>query len=142
MPKVPTIQVKNKDKFDELVTRIAEAKSAIQAWQKALNHYQEEMLTTFSTYDESSDFEGVEAVESEKYLVKISHKLTRSVDKAKAEETAKRLGVSTGELYNVKYDFSKTIYNTLNDAQKEAVLETVITKRAKASFDISNKEIV
>lgn len=133
-------KVENTRDFDALVSRMVEAKQYIDGWTKELRKLEEQLTELFSTVDAASDFEGTESMESEAYRVKFIYKLTRKVDKDKALEEIHRLGVRPEELFIVKYDYSSQLYARLNDEQRNAVLDSLTTKRAKTSIEISNKE--
>lgn len=133
-------KVENTRDFDALVSRMVEAKQYIDGWTKELRKLEEQLTELFSTVDAASDFEGTESMESEAYQVKFIYKLTRKVDKDKAEAEIHRLGIRPEELFIVKYDYSSQIYARLNDEQRNAVLDSLTTKRAKTSIEISNKE--
>lgn len=137
MPKIPIVAIESAE-FDSLVAEISEAKKAIRDWQEYQKKREEKLEEMFSTIDPASDFEGVERLDGNKYTVKISHKLTRKVDKAKAD--LKKLGCAPETLFNVKYDYSATLFGMLNDRQKAAVLDSTTTKRAKSSLEITIKE--
>lgn len=139
MPKIPVVVIES-DEFDQLVADINEAKDAVKKWQEYQKKKEEELEEKFSTIDSTSDFEGMERLDSDKYTVKITHKLTRKVDKKKADAELKKLRLLPEKLFNVKYDYSATIYNKLNDEQKNAVLDSMTTKRARSSLEITLKE--
>lgn len=48
----------------------------------------------------------------------------------------KALGKRPEELFNVKYDYSATIFKILDEKSREAVLESLVTKRAKTTIEI------
>lgn len=139
MPKIPIVAIESAD-FDALVKEISEAKKAIKEWQEYQKKQEEKLEEMFSTIDPSSDFEGVERLDGEKYIVKITHNLNRKVDKKKADEEIRKLGCSPETLFNVKYDYSATLFSKLDDEQKAAVLDSTTTKRAKSSLEITIKE--
>lgn len=139
MPKIPVVTIESAE-FDSLVAEISEAKKAIRDWQEYQKKREEKLEEMFSTIDPASDFEGIERLDGEKYTVKISHKLTRKVDKAKADEELRKLGCTPETLFNVKYDYSATLFGMLNDRQKAPVLDSTTTKRAKSSLEITIKE--
>ena len=139
MPKIPVVAIESSE-FDQLVADINEAKDAVKKWQEYQKKKEEELEAKFSTIDPSSDFEGVERLDSEAYTVKITHKLTRKVDKQMADYEIKKLGCMPETLFNVKYDYSATLFYKLNDEQKNAVLDSMTTKRARSSLEITLKE--
>lgn len=139
MPKIPVVAIESAE-FDQLVAAINEAKDAVRKWQEYQKKKEEELEEKFSTIDPSSDFEGIEHLDSERYTVKITHKLTRKVDKRMADYEISKLGCIPETLFNVKYDYSATLFYKLNDEQKNAVLDSMTTKRARSSLEITLKE--
>ena len=65
------------------------------------------------------------------------HPLT---EKQMADYEIKKLGCMPETLFNVKYDYSATLFYKLNDEQKNAVLDSMTTKRARSSLEITLKE--
>lgn len=126
--------------FDSLMAQIDEAKTSIKGWEEHLKKLEAQAIERFSEIDQSSDFEGAESMESESYRLKLTYKLTRKVDKATADQEIRRLGLRPEELFIVKYDYSSSLYSRLDDEKREAVLDSMTTKRAKTSVEITRKE--
>lgn len=140
MPKIAVKQISDSASFDSLVTQIAEAKQNIKGWQDHQKKLEEELISLFSDVDSASDYEGSEAIESEKYRIKLVYKLTRSVDKEKADEILRGMGESPEHLFNVKYEYSSTLFRALDDEHRKTVLNSMTAKRAKTSVEITDKE--
>ena len=140
MPKIAVKQINDSASFNSLITRLAEAKQNIKGWQDLQRKLEEQLISSFSDVDPSSDYEGSEAMESDRYRIKLVYKLTRSVDKEKADEILRKMGESPEHLFNVKYDYSSTLFRVLDDEHKKAVLNSMTAKRAKTSVEITDKE--
>ena len=95
-----------------------------------------ELIELFSDIDPTSDFEGTESMQSDRYQVGFIYKLTRKVDKEKADEALMDIGRKPEELFTVKYDYSAQIYRDLDDEARKAVQDSMVTKRAKTSIEI------
>ena len=140
MPKIPVREMNAVPEFDKLIGQMEEAKSSIKGWQDHLKRLEEQFIQRFSEIDPASDFEGAEAMESEAYKVKLNYKLTRSVDKEKADAILRSMGEAPEHLFNVKYDYSSTLFRTLDDVHRRAVLDSTTAKRARTSVEITKKE--
>lgn len=123
-------------KFDELARDIAECKAHIRETQEYMAARESELLSLFSQIDPTGDFEGTESFSSDLYQVSIIHKLTKKINKEEADFLLKENGKRPEELFNVKYDYSATLFKTLDDEEKDIVLNSLETKRAKTSIDI------
>ena len=133
------IQEVNQDRlarFNEIVQDIAECKAHIKATQDYMYGKEKELIELFSDIDPTSDFEGTESMQSDRYQVGFIYKLTRKVDKEKADEALMDIGRKPEELFTVKYDYSAQIYRNLDDEARKAVQDSMVTKRAKTSIEI------
>ena len=139
MPKIAVKQLADAS-FDSLVAQIQEAKQNIKGWQDHQKQLEEQLISSFSDVDPSSDYEGSEAMESDAYKVKLTYKLTRTVNKEKADAILREMGESPEHLFNVKYDYSATLFKVLDDVHRKAVLDSTTAKRAKTSVEITDKE--
>ncbi len=133
---IEKVQEERKAKFDELAKDIMECKAHIKDVQAYMAEKEDELLKLYSAVDPTSDYEGNESMASEKYQVSFVYKLTKKVDKEEADSQLKALGKRPEELFNVKYDYSATIFKILDEKSREAVLESLVTKRAKTTIEI------
>lgn len=123
-------------KFDELVNDIQETKDHIVACQNYMKAKEEELLQLCSAVEPTSDFEGTESMKSDKYQVGFVYKLTRKIDKEKADELLRERGESPESFFSVKYDYSATLFKTLSAEDQRVVQDSMITKRAKTAIEI------
>ena len=123
-------------KFNEIVQDLAECKAHIKATQDYMQKREEELMLFLSVVDPTSDFEGTESMASDKYQVSFIYKLTRKIDKEKADEMLSDLGMKPEHFFNVKYDYSATLYKMLSPESQRVVQDSMITKRAKTSIEI------
>lgn len=140
MPRIAVKQIGDSASFDSLIERISEAKQNIRGWQDVQKKLEEQLISSFSDVDPASDYEGSEALESDRFRIKLVYKLTRSVDKEKADEILQEMGERPEHIFNVKYDYSSTLFKTLDDEHRKAVLDSMTAKRAKTSVEITDKE--
>ena len=73
-------------KFNEIVKDLWECKAHIKATQEYMQGREDELIELFSSIEPTSDFEGTESMKSDLYQVGFLYKLTRKVDKEKADE--------------------------------------------------------
>ena len=123
-------------KFDEIVKDLQETKAHIAECQNYMKAREDELLELCSAVEPTSDFEGTESMKSDRYQVGFIYKLTRKVDKEKADEALMDIGRKPEELFTVKYDYSAQIYRDLDDEARKAVQDSMVTKRAKTSIEI------
>lgn len=133
---IEKVQEERMAKFDELARDIMECKAHIKEVQAYMAEKEDELVKLYSGFDPTSDFEGMESMASDKYQVSFAYKLTKKVDKEKADVQLKTLGKRPEELFNVKYDYSATIFKILDEKSREAVLDSLVTKRAKTTIEI------
>ena len=130
------VELSRADKFNEIAKDILECKAHIKEVQAYMADKEAELMELCSVVEPTSDFEGTESMQTESYRVGFVYKLSRKVDKEKADEILKELGKKPEVLFTVKYDYSAVLYNLLDDEGRRAVLDSTITKRAKTSIDI------
>lgn len=123
-------------KFDEIVKDLQETKAHIAECQNYMKAREEELLELCSAVEPTSDFEGTESMKSDKYQVGFVYKLTRKIDKEKADEILRERGESPESFFSVKYDYSVTLFKTLSAEDQRVVQDSMITKRAKTSIEI------
>lgn len=123
-------------KFDEIVKDIMETKAHIAECQQWLVKREEELLELCSAVEPTSDFEGTESMKSGKYQVGFVYKLTRKIDKEKADGMLSELGMKPEHFFNVKYDYSATLFKMLTPESQRVVQDSMITKRAKTAIEI------
>ena len=123
-------------KFDEIVKDLQETKAHIAECQNYMKAREEELLELCSAIEPTSDFEGTESMKSDKYQVGFVYKLTRKIDKEKADEILRERGESPESFFSVKYDYSATLFKTLSAEDQRVVQDSMITKRAKTSIEI------
>lgn len=129
-------------KFDELVKDLQETKDHITACQNYMKAREEELLQLCSAVDPTSDFEGTESMKSNSYTVSFVYKLTRKIDKEKADEILRERGESPESFFNVKYDYSATLFKMLDADDQRVIQDSMITKRAKTAIEIKPLSIV
>ena len=123
-------------KFDEIVKDLQETKAHIAECQKWLLKREEELTELCSAVEPTSDFEGTESMKSDKYQVGFVYKLTRKIDKEKADEILRERGESPESFFSVKYDYSAPLFKTLSAEDQKVVQDSMITKRAKTAIEI------
>ena len=123
-------------KFDEIVQDIMETKAHIAQCQDYMKAREEELTELCSAVEPTSDFEGTESMKSDKYQVGFVYKLTRKIDKEKADEMLSDLGMKPEHFFNVKYDYSATLFRMLSPESQRVVQDSMITKRAKTAIEI------
>lgn len=123
-------------KFDEIVKDLSETKAHIAECQNYMKAREEELLELCSAIEPTSDFEGTESMKSDKYQVGFVYKLTRKIDKEKADEILRERGESPESFFSVKYDYSATLFKTLSTEDQKVVQDSMITKRAKTAIEI------
>lgn len=123
-------------KFDEIVKDLQETKAHIAECQNYMKAREEELLELCSAVEPTSDFEGTESMKSDKYQVGFVYKLTRKIDKEKADEILRERGESPESFFSVKYDYSATLFKTLSAEDQKVVQDSMITKRAKTAIEI------
>lgn len=122
--------------FDKAVSEILYAKNEIEKWRKYQVEMEEYLTELCSAVEPTSDFEGTESMKSDKYQVGFVYKLTRKIDKEKADEILRERGESPESFFNVKYDYSATLFKTLSAEDQKVVQDSMITKRAKTAIEI------
>ena len=122
--------------FNNAVSEILYAKSEIEKWQKYKVEMEEYLMELCSAVEPTSDFEGTESMKSDKYQVGFVYKLTRKIDKEKADEILRERGESPESFFSVKYDYSATLFKTLSAEDQRVVQDSMITKRAKTAIEI------
>ena len=123
-------------KFDEIVKDLQETKAHIAECQNYMKAKEEELLELCSEVEPTSDFEGTESMKSDKYQVGFVYKLTRKIDKEKADELLSDLGMKPEHFFNVKYDYSATLFKMLGADDQRVIQDSMITKRAKTAIEI------
>ena len=123
-------------KFDEIVKDIMETKAHIAECQQWLVKREEELTELCSAVDPTSDFEGTESMKSDKYQVGFIYRLTRKIDKEKADEILRERGESPESFFNVKYDYSAMLFKALSAEDQRVIQDSMVTKRAKTSIEI------
>lgn len=127
------------EEFDALLSKIEDAKHNLGEWQKHLDFLKDELKERFSEIDPTSDYEGTETLESDRYTVKITHKITRTIDKEKAKEIIWQTGLEPEKLFTVDYKYSATKYKEQNDENRKHILDCTVAKRAKAEFKFTRR---
>ena len=122
--------------FNNAVAEILYAKNEIEKWRKYQVEMEEYLTELCSAVEPTSDFEGTESMKSDKYQIGFVYKLTRKIDKEKADEILSGLGMKPEHFFNVKYDYSATIFNMLSPESQRVVQDSMITKRAKTAIEI------
>ena len=122
--------------FDKAVSEILYAKNEIEKWRKYQVEMEEYLTELCSAVEPTSDFEGTESMKSDKYQVGFVYKLTRKIDKEKADEILRERGESPESFFSVKYDYSATLFKTLSTEDQKVVQDSMITKRAKTAIEI------
>ena len=133
------IQEVSQDKlarFNEIVQDIQETKDHIAACQNYMKAKEEELMQLCSAVDPTSDFEGTESMKSDSYTVSFVYKLTRKIDKEKADELLRERGEKPESFFNVKYDYSATLFKMLGAEAQRVIQDSMITKRAKTAIEI------
>ena len=133
------IQEVSQDKlaeFDKAVSEILYAKNEIEKWRKYQVEMEEYLTELCSAVEPTSDFEGTESMKSDKYQVGFVYKLTRKIDKEKADELLSDLGMKPEHFFNVKYDYSATLFKMLGADDQRVIQDSMITKRAKTAIEI------
>lgn len=123
-------------KFDEIVKDLLETKAHIAECQNYMKAREEELTELCSVVEPTSDFEGTESMKSDKYQVGFVYKLTRKIDKEKADELLRERGESPESFFNVKYDYSATLFKMLGVEDQRVIQDSMITKRAKTAIEI------
>ena len=123
-------------KFDEIVKDLLETKAHIAECQNYMKAREEELTELCSAVEPTSDFEGTESMKSDKYQVGFVYKLTRKIDKEKADELLRERGESPESFFNVKYDYSATLFKMLGAEGQRVIQDSMITKRAKTAIEI------
>lgn len=134
-----TIQEVSQDRlaqFNELVQDIQETKAHIAECQDYMKAREEDLLQLCSAVDPTSDFEGTESMKSDRYQVGFVYKLTRKIDKEKADGFLREMGESPESFFSVKYDYSATLFKLLGADGQRVVQDSMITKRAKTAIEI------
>ena len=122
--------------FDKAVSEILYAKNEIEKWRKYQVEMEEYLTELCSAIEPTSDFEGTESMKFDKYQVGFVYKLTRKIDKEKADEILRERGESPESFFSVKYDYSATLFKTLSAEDQKVVQDSMITKRAKTAIEI------
>lgn len=123
-------------KFDELVKDIQETKDHIAACQNYMKAKEEELLQLCSAVDPTSDFEGTESMKSDSYTVSFIYKLTRKIDKEKADELLLERGEKPEKFFNVQYAYSATLFKLMDSEDRSLISDSMVTKRSKTSIEI------
>lgn len=123
-------------KFDEIAKDLQETKAHIAECQKWLLKREEELIELCSAVEPTSDFEGTESMKSDRFQVGFVYKLTRKIDKEKADEILRERGESPESFFNVKYDYSATLFKMLSPEDQRVIQDSMITKRAKTAIEI------
>lgn len=125
------------DDFKKCITKLKEIKAQEEELAALKKEVEEYILEHFAPSDLETDYEGTENLLDEEGVgIKLTYKLNRKVDEEKMAEVCERMNLEPKQLYTVKYAYSATKFNLLNDDCKKAVLQTLITKRAKTSIEI------
>ena len=122
--------------FERAVSEILYAKGLVEKWRKYQIEMEEYLTELCSAVEPTSDFEGTESMKSDKYQVGFVYKLTRKIDKEKADEILRERGESPESFFSVKYDYSATLFKTLSAEDQKVVQDSMITKRAKTAIEI------
>lgn len=133
------IQEVSQDKladFNNAVSEILYAKNEIEKWRKYQVEMEEYLTGLCSAVEPTSDFEGTESMKSDKYQIGFVYKLTRKIDKEKADEILRERGESPESFFNVKYDYSATLFKMLGAEDQRVIQDSMITKRAKTAIEI------
>ena len=133
------IQEVSQDKladFNNAVSEILYAKNEIEKWRKYQVEMEEYLTELCSAVEPTSDFEGTESMKSDKYQIGFVYKLTRKIDKEKADEILRERGESPESFFNVKYDYSATLFKMLGAEDQRVIQDSMITKRAKTAIEI------
>ena len=133
------IQEVSQDKladFNNAVSEILYAKNEIEKWRKYQVEMEEYLTELCSAVEPTSDFEGTESMKSDKYQIGFVYKLTRKIDKEKADEILRERGESPESFFNVKYDYSATLFKMLGAEDQCVIQDSMITKRAKTAIEI------
>ncbi len=123
-------------KFNEIVKDLWECKAHIAECQNYMKAREDELIELFSSIEPTSDFEGTESMKSDLYKVGFLYKLTRKVDKEKADEILRERGERPEDFFNVKYDYSSTLFNALDEDRQRVIQDALLTKRAKTTIEI------
>ena len=133
------IQEVSQDKladFNNAISEILYAKNEIEKWRKYQVEMEEYLTELCSAVEPTSDFEGTESMKSDKYQIGFVYKLTRKIDKEKADELLRERGESPESFFNVKYDYSATLFKMLGTDDQRVIQDSMITKRAKTAIEI------
>ena len=133
------IQEVSQDKladFNNAVSEILYAKNEIEEWRKYQVEMEEYLAELCSAVEPTSDFEGTESMKSDKYQIGFIYKLTRKIDKEKADELLRERGEKPESFFNVKYDYSATLFKMLGAEDQRVIQDSMITKRAKTAIEI------
>lgn len=133
------IQEVSQDKladFNKAVSEILYAKNEIEKWRRYQVEMEEYLTELCSAVDPTSDFEGAESMKSDSYTVSFVYKLTRKIDKEKADELLRERGEKPESFFNVKYDYSATLFKMLGAEDQRVIQDSMITKRAKTAIEI------
>lgn len=133
------IQEVSQDKladFNNAISEILYAKNEIEKWRKYQVEMEEYLTELCSAVEPTSDFEGTESMKSDKYQIGFVYKLTRKIDKEKADEILRERGESPESFFNVKYDYSATLFKMLGAEDQRVIQDSMITKRAKTAIEI------
>ena len=123
-------------RFNEIVQDIQETKFHIAACQNYMKAREKELMELCSAVEPTSDFEGTESMKSDRFQVGFVYKLTRKIDKEKADEILRERGESPESFFNVKYEYSATLFKMLSPEDQRVIQDSMTTKRAKTAIEI------
>lgn len=125
------------DDFKKCIVKLQEIKAQENELATLKKEVEEYIIDHYAPNDLETDYEGTENLLDENGVgIKLTYKLNRKVDEERMREICESKNLSPEQLYSIKYGYSATKFNLLNDGLKKIVLQTLITKRAKTSVEI------
>lgn len=126
------------DEFEEDVKKLQALKTQANAIKAQITNLENKIISSYATQDPDQINEGTEnLINPELGIgVKITYKLTKTIDKEKLEELCQELNKEPKHFCNVKYDYSATVFKALEPEEKQRFASIIKTKRAKTAVDL------
>lgn len=129
------------DDFKKCIVKLQEIKAQEEELQALKKEVEEYIIAHYAPDNLETDYEGTENLLDEDGIgIRLVYKLSRKVNEERMQEVCSRMNLEPAKLFSVKYGYSATKFNLLNDDCKKAVLSTLDTKRAKTSVEVIEKK--